>query len=172
MRPFHFRLDSVLDDRVRREEVQAQELSRVRRAAGEARRHREDLETLLESERSAHSQVQGARPAGHLRNSLVVMEQIRQRIDALASRELEIDRELQEQVVAFRSAYQDREALTRLRLRQEEHWTAEGVRREQAELDEAARTLFHRAESDARAASQVAAPVSTSSAGHNPGGSA
>ncbi|TVP45375.1 MAG: hypothetical protein EA350_09300 [Gemmatimonadales bacterium] len=147
MKAFSFRLDSVLSDRVRREELQAQALARVRHQAGEARRHREELETLLENERSAQSQVGGARPAGHLRNTLAVMEQIRQRIEALATREMEIDRDLRAQVVAYRSAFQDREALSRLRNRQQENWTAEGCRREQADLDEAARTLFHRARS-------------------------
>jgi flagellar FliJ protein len=142
MKTFRFRLDPVLEGRRRAEEDRAADLSRARRLADEARAHREALEAVLRAEETSFmGAATGTRRVGAVRNRMVVMEQIRARIQVAASEEEKALTEVQERARAFRSAHEDRAALSKLRDRRQENWSAEGVRREQAELDEAGRNL-------------------------------
>lgn len=144
MKAFHFRLDPVLEDRRRTEERRAAELAHARAAADEARRHREALESVLRSEEDALRREAGqTRRVGTVRNSLVVMEEIRARIQVAASKEAQAQAAVEERARAFRSAWEDRQALDRLRDRRREAWETEGARREQSDLDEAGRSVHY-----------------------------
>lgn len=144
MKAFRFRLDPVIERRRKVEEDRAAELTRARMAADQARAHRESLEAVLRAEESGFLAAgTGTRRVGTVRNRMVVMEQIRARIQIAASEEEKALAVVEERARAFRSAHEDRAALTRLRERRHESWTTEGERREQAELDEAGRSLHY-----------------------------
>ncbi|TVR51973.1 MAG: flagellar export protein FliJ [Gemmatimonadales bacterium] len=145
MKSFRFGLAPVLAHRRREEESRAQELARAQRSAIEAGSARRRLEGILDGERQAFSGASVAGRAGALRNHIVVLDQLRARIEDAASREAEAREEVVERVVALREASRHRGVLCRLEDRQRGEWQAERKRREQDVSDEAALTRHFRA---------------------------
>ncbi len=138
MKAFTFRLLTVLEDRRRREETRALALARAQRAATDARAEREALQERLREGQHLLVAEHGSGSAGFLRNYLVVLEQLRQRLVDAVSREDAASREVTEHALAFQEASRDREVIARLMERRREEWDVERRRREQLETDETA----------------------------------
>ncbi len=141
MAAFRFRLQPVLDLRAQEERQSAQGLAMARVEADEARRAREDLESLREAGRVRLAQAHGSGgPVGHLQNLAMVVGSVDAHVEAAHDQCRVADERVVESVKAFREAFRQRRSIDQLRERRLEEWRTEQNRTEQKTMDEVALT--------------------------------
>jgi flagellar protein FliJ len=141
MAAFRFRLQPVLDLREQEERQSAQGLAKARVAADEARRTREDLETLREAGRVRLAQAHGSGgPVGHLQNLAMVVGSVDAHVQAAHDKCLKADEQVVQSVKAFQQAFRQRRSIDQLRERRLVEWRSEQSRTEQKTMDEVAIT--------------------------------
>ena len=141
MAAFRFRLQPVLDLRAQEEQQSAQGLAMARVEADEARRAREDLESLREAGRVRLAQAHGSGgPVGHLQNLAMVVGSVDAHVEAAHDQCRVADERVVESVKAFHEAFRQRRSIDQLRERRFEEWRTEQNRTEQKTMDEVALT--------------------------------
>ncbi|HSW31149.1 MAG TPA: flagellar export protein FliJ [Longimicrobiales bacterium] len=146
MSGFHFRLDTVLALRERKEKDSAVGLAQARREAEHALKAREDLRDVLEAGRTRLAEAHGAGgPAGHLQNLALVLGSVGDQLQDADERCREADERVSASMREYHEAFQQRRTLEQLRSHRLEEWQTEQARGEQKTLDELALTRHGRA---------------------------
>lgn len=138
---FRFKLDPILDVRLRAEDDRAQELAAALGNQEALRRRREELEEarvvktveIVESSGTGES-------VGQLKNFRFVLDWLDSRIQTAHEQENEATDVVSTKRDAYGQAVRDRMTLDRLKGRRKEAWEADERRAEQGQMDEIAAT--------------------------------
>lgn len=138
---FRFKLDPILDVRLRAEDDRAQELAAALGNQEALRRRREELEEarvvktveIVESSGTGES-------VGQLKNFRFVLDWLDSRIQTAHEQENEATDVVSTKRDAYGQAVRDRMTLDRLKGRRKEAWEADERRTEQGQMDEIAAT--------------------------------
>jgi flagellar protein FliJ len=138
---FRFKLDPILDVRMRTEDQKAQELAAAQRHREELRRRREELEAARVVKTVQIGEASDAgESVGQLKNLRFVLDWIDGRIQTAHAAESEATTNVSTQQDAYSQAVRDRMTLDRLKDRRRVAWDADQRRAEQNEMDEIATT--------------------------------
>lgn len=139
MKRFRFSLERVLQLRSRAEREQAQKVGHALQAEEERKRA---LEAAQDQVGRAGEQIAGATSevatAGALRNLGLTLHAAVQAREQAEQRHEDAKETVREEQERFGEARKERRVVERLREHQQERWTREASRREQAEVDEVA----------------------------------
>jgi flagellar protein FliJ len=138
---FRFKLDPVLDLRLRAEDLRAQELAAAQRHREDLRRRREQLEDARVAKTVQIREASGdGETVGQLKNLQFVLDWIDGRIETAHAAESEATDNLTTQRDAYSQAVRDRMTLDRLKDRRRVAWDADQRKIEQNQMDEIANT--------------------------------
>ena len=138
MSRFKFRLQRVLDMRERREREMTLLLASAQRAAAEARRTHEELESACSDGNEQIAEAangQGSRPAGELQYLGVVLDHLRAQARAAGDERMEADAKVELSTNAVVAAARARHVLEQLRGQQHEAWYNDGLHADQKAMD-------------------------------------
>ena len=139
MKTFSFRLDRVLQLRIRAEQEQGKRLAEAQQAETERRLISEAAAArVAEAIEQLSSTATDLRTAGTLSNLMLTLEAARARSEAAAASHREAVLRAEAERASFDAARQARRAIERLREQRHEAWEQEVGRVEQQALDEVA----------------------------------
>ena len=145
MKRFRFRLQKVLDLRAAVEKEKAGKLAEARRNAAEARRARDDLESVRNAGREVLTSSHGSGGSvGHLLNLEYVLEKMESYLAEADAACAAADEDVESTLKEYHEASQERRTLDQLREKRLEVWKKEANRQEQKAIDEVAITRFGR----------------------------
>ncbi len=150
MAAFRFRLQSLLDLREQKERESAVDLAKARTEADDARRAKEDLESIRDAGRARLAQAHGAGGVvGHLQNLAYVVDQVDGQIDLAADACRQADEQVVESMKEYHEAFKKRRSMDQLRTRLLDKWRWEANRTEQKSIDEVAANRHGRGDTTA-----------------------
>ena len=145
MKRFRFRLQKVLDLRAAVEREKARRLADARRDAADARRARDDLESIRNSGREILTGAHGSGGSvGHLLNLEYVLERMESQLEEADAACAEAEKDVESTLREYHAASRERRTLDQLKEKRLEVWKREADRQEQKAIDEVAVTRFGR----------------------------
>lgn len=142
-----FSLQRLLELKKRREEMMGAELAAARAAEERARRSESEIRELRAA--AAHGRLGGHTvTVGQLQNSSLVVESLDRQLDQASEEVRAARRRVNDCLLDFRTAFQERRVLDRLKEKKMEEAATEEIRLDQSTMDEIALTRFGRNETE------------------------